>query len=340
MPVLDARRFLLLAALFAVVPDTARSADSAAVFLYHRFGEDAHPSTSIKVDQFAAQVQELASGGYTVLSLEEIATRIRSGAGVPDRTVGLSIDDAYRSAYDVAWPILRRANMTFTVFVSTDSIGGKDMMSWDQLRELKRAGITIGGHTASHAHMPVLSLERNRAELEKSKRVQEKELGEAPRIFAYPYGEYVLALRPLITEFGYTIAFGEHSGVMGPKSDFLFLPRFVMNETYGEIGRFKLAARSLALPVSDVTPTDPLIGSKTNPPALGFTVDPSAGALDSLRCFADGQKVDLHKLGERRVELRVERPYPPGRVRINCTLPVDGGKTYRWFGTQFYVTRN
>ena len=79
-----------------------------------------------------------------------------------------------------------------------------------------------------------------------------------------------------------------------------------------------------ALPVTDVVPADPLLTSKTNPPAFGFTVADGIGSLDSLRCYADGQKVDMQRLGERRVELRVERPYPPGRVRVACTLPGRG----------------
>jgi peptidoglycan/xylan/chitin deacetylase (PgdA/CDA1 family) len=332
-----ARRFLL-SALLAVVPLAARAADSAVVFIYHRFGEDSYPSTSVRADQFAAQVEELKTGGYTVMPLPEIVAKLRSGEGVPPRTVGLSIDDAYRSAYEVAWPLLRRANMPLTVFVSTDMIGNRDMMSWDQLREMKRAGVTIGGHTASHPHMPALPIERNREEIAKSHRAYQAELGEVPTIFAWPYGEYALSLKPLMAEFGYTVAFGQHSGVIGPGADYFFLPRFAINENYGEIARFRLAARSLALPVTDVTPADPLVSARNNPPAFGFTVDPSVGALDSLRCFADGQKVDLQRLGERRVELRVERPYPPGRARINCTLPTGG--TWRWFGMQFFVTRN
>src|SRR5438105_4109624 len=100
MSVRDAKRLLIAAALLAV-PAQGFADDSAVVFIYHRFGEDAYASTSIKAEQFAAQVEELATGGYTVLPLEEIVARLRSTAGVPDRTVGLSMDDAYRSAYDV-----------------------------------------------------------------------------------------------------------------------------------------------------------------------------------------------------------------------------------------------
>lgn len=334
-------RFLLwlCAGLAAALPTTGRCADSAVVFVYNRFGDDSSPATSVKVEQLKAHVEALKAGNYAVLPLAEIAERIRSGSGVPDRTVGLSIDDGYRSTYDVAFPILKAAGLPFTVFVSTDQVGTRDMMSWDQIRQIAAAGNTIGGRAAGHPHMAAQGLAENRAELARAKRAFETELGTAPRIFAWPYGEYALALKPLAEEFGFAAAFGQHSGVVGPTSDFQFLPRFPMNENYGEIQRFKLAARSLALPVGDVTPADPLITAKANPPAFGFTVGEGVGSLDSLRCYTDGQKVDVQRLGDRRVELRVERPYPPGRSRLNCTLPSEGGR-WRWFGTQFYVTRN
>ena len=105
-----ARRFLL-SALMAAAPLAAEAADSAVVFIYHRFGEDSYPSTSIRAEQFAAQVEELKTGGYTVLPLHEIAAKLKSGEGVPPRTVGLSVDDAYRSAYEIAWPLLRRGRI-------------------------------------------------------------------------------------------------------------------------------------------------------------------------------------------------------------------------------------
>jgi peptidoglycan/xylan/chitin deacetylase (PgdA/CDA1 family) len=334
-------RFLLWLGpvLAAAIPPPGYGADSAVVFAYPRFGEDSSSSAGVRAEQLEAHVEALKEGNYSVLPLVEIVERIRSGRGVPDRAIGLSIEDAYRSAYEVAFPILKAAGLPFTLFVSTDQVGQRDMMSWDQIREIIAAGNAVGGRGAGYPHMAAQDAAENRAELERAKRAFEKELGAAPRLFAWPYGEYALALKPLAEEFGFTAAFGQHSGVVGTTSDFFFLPRFVLTETSGEVQRFKLAARSLALPVSDVTPADPLVTAKNNPPAVGFTVGEDIGSLESLRCYADGQKVDLQRLGERRIELRVERPYPPGRARVSCTLPSEGGR-WRWFGTQFYVTRN
>jgi peptidoglycan/xylan/chitin deacetylase (PgdA/CDA1 family) len=334
---MQARRFLhaVLVALGPLAPGAAFAADSAVVFIYHRFGETEFPSTNVRIEQFKAQIAELAQGGYSVMALPRIVERLKAREPLPDRAVGISIDDAYASTHSVAWPLLRAANMPFTLFVATDSIGNRGMLTWDQLRELKRAGVTIGAHTASHLRMPLSSESQNRDDLERSRQRFEQELGEAPRLFAYPFGEYSLAVRPLVA--GFDAAFGQHSGVVHAGGDFLFLPRFSVNEAYGEMARFRLAAQALPLPVRDVSPRDPLIGPGSNPPAFGFTVEASVGAIERLRCYAEGQTVALQRLGERRIEVRPERPFPPGRARLNCTLPGPDGR-WRWTGTQFTVT--
>ena len=100
----------------------AQAADWASVIMYHRFGEDQYTSTNIRVDQFKEHLQELQNGEYTVLPLNEIVDRLENGEELPDRTVALTIDDAYASVYDVAWPLLREANLPFTVFVAVEGV--------------------------------------------------------------------------------------------------------------------------------------------------------------------------------------------------------------------------
>jgi hypothetical protein len=135
---------------------------------------------------------------------------------------------------------------------------------------------------------------------------------------------------------GYEAAFGQHSGALDASADFFALPRFALNETYGEPERFALIADVLPLPVSDLTPVDPVLRD-ANPPALGFTVDPAIGRLDRLSCFVSHTgPVAYETLGSHRVELRFAAPFPPGRTRVNCTLPGAGGR-WRWFGMQFVV---
>ena len=325
-------------AVAAGVPAAAdTAADTAAVvIMYHRFGEPKYPSTNITLEQFEAHIGELKSGGYNVLPVPDIVKALNEGAPLPDRTVGITIDDAYLSVYTEAWPRLKAAGFPFTLFVATGLVDQKisGYMTWEQIREMADAAVTVGGHTVSHLHMPDKPLELNQHELERSNRRFEEELGQRPDLFAYPYGESSLAVQTLVKEMNFTAAFGQHSGAIGG-GDHFDLPRFAMNENYGGQARFRLAVNALPLPVTDVTPADPLI-TTNNPPAMGFTVAGDIQGLARLACFSSHEgRARLEHLGGNRIEIRVESAFPKGRTRVNCTLPVGKGR-FRWFGRQFY----
>ena len=95
------------------------TSNSAAVLMYHRFAEPAHPSTNIRIDQFEAHIEELKSGPYTVVPLADVVAAMTGGKPLPDRAVAITIDDAYLSVYTEAWPRLQAAGFPFTVFVAT-----------------------------------------------------------------------------------------------------------------------------------------------------------------------------------------------------------------------------
>jgi peptidoglycan/xylan/chitin deacetylase (PgdA/CDA1 family) len=335
--------FALYFLAFLVPPvSSALAADSAVAIMYHRFGDSRHPATNTTIAQFEAHIEELSSDKYTVMPLPDIVASLRSGRDLPENTVGISIDDAFLSVYREAWPRLRRANFPFTLFVATNPIDNRlsDYMSWDQIRELAQAGVTIGSQTASHPHMAFNSQARNARELEKSNERFRAELGKKPSLIAYPYGEYSLAVGKVAREAGFGAAFGQHSGVMHGAGDFYFLPRFALNEAYGDINRLRMAAQALPLRARDITPADTLIGAEGNPPLFGFTVEGlTPSRLSRLACYVSGQnKARLERLGDRRIEVRMAQAFRPGRTRINCTLPEKGGR-WRWFGRQFVTPR-
>lgn len=330
---------VLLGAGAWLAPVAARAADSAVVFMYHRVGEPQYPSTNIRPDQLDAQIAELKSGRYAVLPVPEIVRRLAAHEALPDRAIGLTVDDAYESFYRNGWPRFRAAGLPVTLFVATGAVGNPSMMSWDQIREIASQGATIGAHSAAHPHMVKLGVARSRADLARSNAKFKAELGAVPKLFAWPYGEYGLALKPLLAEAGYSAAFGQHSGAIGPGADFDYLPRFALNERYGDIDRFRLAANTLPLPVRGVTPPDPTLGARDNPPAVGFTVVDGVRGLGRLRCYFEGQPAKIQRLGDDRIEVRFDAAFPVGRSRLNCTMPAGGGR-WRWFGTQFYVPPN
>ena len=168
------------------------AADHAVILMYHRFGEDQYPSTNVRLEQFEEHLEVLAQGQYNVLPLDDIVAHLQSGEPLPDRTVAITIDDAYLSVYEQAFPRLQRYGFTATIFVATQPVdrGLRGYMSWEQLRELQAAGFGIGSQTRSHPHMHRLSVAENRDELAVSNDRFLTELGMRPNLFAYPYGEY------------------------------------------------------------------------------------------------------------------------------------------------------
>ena len=313
---------------------TAFAADSAVILIYHRFGEDSYPSTSVTIEQFEAQIDHLVSGGYSVLPVPDILAALGAGRPLPERTVGITVDDATRSTFEEAWPRLEKAGMPFTVFVSTDAVdqGHAGIMSWDELRQLVAAGVTIGNHSAAHGHMWQGDDAGNRADLLRARRRIAEELGIEAGLFAYPYGEWNAALRALVADLGFSAAFGQHSGVVAAHADMLALPRFALNQRYGEIDRFRLIVDTLPLGARDVIPADPIMVE--NPPTVGFTIEPPLPNPGSLACFASGGVgVTLDRSDGGAVEVRFDRPFPPGRARLNCTAPAESGR-WHWFGLQ------
>lgn len=311
----------------------------AVVLMYHRFGEAGLPSTNIRLEQFEAHLAELTSGGYAVLPLPEIVAALREGRALPERAVAITIDDAFASVYAEAWPRLREAALPFTLFVATGPLdrGLPDYMSWDQLRAMvEGGGVTIGNHGVDHGHMVRRDSAASRAEIAAAAARFEEELGQAPTLFAYPFGEYGAGLRQVVAEAGFEAAFGQHSGAAAPSHDRLGLPRFPFNETYGDLDRFRLAVDSLPLPVADVTPADMLVAPAGNPPLYGFTVLDGVDGLGRLDCFSGTTEASVERLGGQRFEVRFAAPLPAGRTRVNCTVPGPDGR-WRWLGALFTV---
>ena len=338
---LGAAALLALAGALEAAPGGALAQETnAVVIMYRRFGEERFPTTNVRIDQFEAHISELTSGAYNVQPLEKIAKALKDGTPLPDRTVAITVDDAFLSVYTEAWPRLRESGLPFTLFVSTDPVdeGRAAYMTWDQLRELAAAGASIGNHTASHLHMADATPEQNAAAIARSRERFRAELGIDPVLFAYPYGEASLEVRKIVVKAGFETAFGQHSGVVFAGHDPLYLPRFSLNENFSGMDRFRLIVNALPLPTRDVTPADMMLDE--NRPAFGFTVDPAVRDLSQLNCFVSGQAnpVTIQRLSDRRFEVRADEALRPGRSRFNCTLLTREGR-WRWFGTQYYLPK-
>ena len=332
-------RFHLIAALLglcaAATPSLA--ADSAVVLLYPRLFAPgaAAESSGIRVGRLETHLAELKGGSYRVLGPSEIVAAFRENKALPDRTIALTFDDPSLVLYGDAWPRLKAAGLAFGVFVAPSEIGGAGMMNWTHLREMKAAGVTIGLRVPAAAAEPN-SEQQGAAELNRAAEAFAAELGGRPGLLVWPAGEVNAKGMQAARNAGFAAAFGQHSGAAWMGQEHFYLPRFALTEDYADLERFRQVTAALPLPASDIIPANPRL--EQNPPPFGFTLADDYPNLDQLACFTahDGRmKVEL--LGNR-VEARMSKPFPPGRGRINCTLPNGDGR-WRWLGYQWSVRR-
>lgn len=324
-------------------PLSVSAAEHAVILMYHHFGSDTPPSTSVTPEQFDAHLEYLADNDYQVWPLEKIVSHLRDRQALPDKVVAFTVDDAYISVYREGWPRLRARGWPLTVFVATDPVdqGLPAMMSWAQMREMAASGVTFANHSRSHDYLVRRRSGEDEAQwrtrvrddlLHAQSRLQQ-ELGSAPPLFAWPYGEYDTALQQLVAELGYT-AFGQQSGPASTYSDRLALPRFPMAVAYAAISEVSDKLESGPLPVLQVEPGDPVLALDNERPLLTITLQAGRYNPDTVSCYVSGQgRVAPRWLDKERTrfEVRAAQSLPVGRSRYNCTAQAADGPGWLWY---------
>jgi hypothetical protein len=158
----------------------------------------------------------------------------------------------------------------------------------------------------------------------------EQHLGDAPDLFAYPYGEYDHRVTTLVSSLGYA-GFGQQSGAAGPGADFSVLPRFPFGGNYNDLETFKTKVNTLPLPMTTM-PVDPMIGDELRP-VLTLEFSKSLPRLHQLVCYGPGGPTELTKVSELVFTAKSVIDVPVGRSRYNCTMPSNapGGQAERFY---------
>jgi peptidoglycan/xylan/chitin deacetylase (PgdA/CDA1 family) len=326
---------------------TSAWAGEANVFVYHRFGDSRYPSTNISIDTFTAQLQFLQERDYTVLTLGEIVDRLRAGKTLPERCAALTVDDAYTTFLSGAMPLLRRFGYPATLFVNTNTVGGRGYLDWDELRGLAAEGVEIGNHSASHLYLlnrkpgedHASWRQRITTDIRKAQGLIERKLGRGPLLFAYPFGEYSPEVIEILKGEGFLGAAAQQSGVVAAGGDLFTLARFPMGGPYATLEGFKEKLGMRALPVTVLSPAGPVIEGE-DPPTLLVRIESRGIDLTRLRCFVQGQGdatiVPDSAGGAGTYVVRAGAPLVGRRNKYTLTAPAkDGGRWY-WF-SQLWV---
>ena len=253
----------------------------------------------------------------------------------------LTIDDAFQSFYDVAWPYLKKSKIPFVLFVSTEPIGNQGYMTWDQIKEIEKESFaTIGHHSHTHEYLIEKSDQEFIGDIEKANMIFIEKIGYIPKLFSYPFGEYSEFMRDYISK-NFNFAFGQHSGVIDLNKEKFQLPRFPINENYGELKRFKSIIKTYPLEYKYLIPMEKKLDKKNNPPIFSVEFFKNQNNIENINCYSnegDRWEKSIIRFKDNNLSIKFRESFSPRRGRINCSLN-DNGK-WRWFGTQFIISKN
>ena len=308
--------------------------------MYHRFDESKYPSTNIEVEVFKEQLKIIEDEGIKFIHPNEFKKSI-----VQDKTkrkVLLTIDDGLLSFYENAWPILREKKIPFILFVNTREVGAFNYMNWDQILELHQSdNVEIGNHSHSHEYLVDEKSNFIKKDIQKSISIFKEKLGKNSEFFSYPFGEYSIEFKKIIKDLGFKYAFGQHSGVIDETKDFWELPRFPINEKYGEIKRFKTLMKTLPLKYKQISPNERYLLQSKNPPKVKIEFYEKNQNIKRISCFSnEGNEWRNSKISfndENILEIDISEKFVGERGRINCSLREKDG-FWRWLGIQFVVS--
>jgi len=304
--------------------------------MYHRFNENKYPSTNIRMDVFKEQMQIIKKLNYNFNNPELFVEKFDIPKNSKD--ILITIDDGFMSFYNEAWPYLRKNKIPFILFVSTEPVGKNGYMNWKQIKEIEKSDFgTIGHHSHTHEYLIDMSNDEFIRDIEIASQIFKNELGYVPEIFSYPFGEYSQKMKNYISE-NFKVAFGQHSGVIDLNKDKFELPRFPINEKYGDLKRFKSLINYSPLEYKSLNPEEKKLNDKDNPPQLIIEFFKEQKNINNINCYSnDGGNWKKPNLifKQKKLIINFDEKFLPRRGRINCSLN-DNGK-WRWFGTQFTV---
>ncbi len=304
--------------------------------MYHRFNENEYPSTNVRMNIFKEQIKIIKNLNYDFYDPKVFVKKFNEPK--IEKKILLTIDDGFKSFYNEAWPYLKENKIPFILFVSTEPVGKRGYMTWEEIKEIEKSEFGyIGHHSHTHEYLIDMSEIDFKKDIETATKIFTKKLGYVPEIFSYPFGEYSLYMKNYISK-NFKVAFGQHSGVIDINKDKFELPRFPINEKYGNLKRFKSLINYSPLEFKNLKPEEKKISNNNNPPKLTIEFFAEQKNLDNINCYSnEGNKWDKSKINiyENVLSIEFREPFVPRRGRINCSLN-DNGK-WRWFGTQFTV---
>jgi len=291
------------------------------------------------MDVFKKQMQIIKNSNYIFSNPKNFEKNFNTPK--TNKEILITIDDAFLSFYLEAWPYLKKNKIPFILFVSTEPVGKKGYMTWEQIKEIEAEKFTIIGHH-SHSHEYLIDNDNDFfiSDIKKANEIFLKNLGYIPNLFSYPFGEYSKFMRDYIAQ-NFNYAFGQHSGVIDLNKDKFELPRFPINEKYGQLKRFNSIINSFPLEYEQLLPLEKKLTIENNPPNFKVMFFKEQDNIKNINCYSnelDKWEKSNTNFDNNVLTIKFRGSFKPRRGRINCSLNDDG--KWRWFGVQFPIKEN
>ena len=314
----------------AAKPAKVKSNSQVVVLCYHRIEGKAGGALSIEPALFEEHMQKIKDAGVTVISMQDFLAWRRGEKEIPPKCALITIDDGYVSGYEVGWPILKKYGYPFTMFVYLKyiSTGGK-AITWDQLAEMRDAGVDIGSHTVSHQDLRKKGKGATdyesylKDEVERSKQVIEEKLGIKVLSIAYPQGRANAKVAQATKDAGYEFGFTTYGMRLTQNADPYALGRYDVKAKDAQGRDGFTAAISFNGMVSPGA--DPLLSQEAS---VSMVTQPMNG--ETIKSVTPTLKANLSTMGDinpATVEMRVsgvglvKAHYDPASKMLTYTVP-------------------
>jgi len=328
---------------------------AAVILQYHHVSNTTPQSTSITPEQFEVHLQYLKDKKFNVLPLSEMINDIKNQQTLPDKAVAITFDDAYIDLLTQAKPLLDKFGFPYTIFVNPEVITRNDKkksshyLSWQQLKSMADEGVIIANHGDEHDSLVRLPERVNQKQwltnqaklLLKAEATIKEKTGQSWRYFAYPYGEYDIAVQNWITELNF-VGFSQQSGAIGLMTDLTSVPRFPASMPYDKISSLRDKLNSLPFTIHLKGEQAETIFLHKEAKSITFSIESTDFYQAGLNCYISGlgkQKTIWHD--DNSFTINFSKDLPVGRVRCNCTAAsISKSGRYYWYSKPWFILKD
>ena len=191
------------------------------ILMYHAIhvmdpSEAANSGLIVDPETFESHLKALKEAGYYTLSPAEAYKALTENV-LPEnkKVVWLTFDDSLKDFYTQAYPILQKYQMKATNNVITGFVqaGREDILTLDEIKEMKKNGMSFEDHTVNHPDLSVSSADTQNSELQDSKEYLDHNLSQTTTTVAYPSGRYSETTLQLAEKLGYKMGLTTNNGL-------------------------------------------------------------------------------------------------------------------------------